>query len=78
VALRPSGIFGPRDMQMIPGFLDAAKAGKSKFQLGDNTKLFDFTYVGNVVDAHLLAADKLGVISAVGGQVSFKLLFLIE
>ena len=28
-------------------------------QIGDNTNLFDWTYVSNVVKAHLLAADKL-------------------
>jgi sterol-4alpha-carboxylate 3-dehydrogenase (decarboxylating) len=28
-------------------------------QLGDNTNLFDWTYVDNVAHAHLLAADKL-------------------
>ena len=33
---------------------------RTHFQLGDNTNLFDYTYVGNVVKAHLLAADKLG------------------
>jgi sterol-4alpha-carboxylate 3-dehydrogenase (decarboxylating) len=29
------------------------------WQIGDNTNLWDWTYVGNVVKAHLLAADKL-------------------
>jgi sterol-4alpha-carboxylate 3-dehydrogenase (decarboxylating) len=33
VALRPSGIFGPGDVQGWPGFIDAARNGKSKFQL---------------------------------------------
>jgi sterol-4alpha-carboxylate 3-dehydrogenase (decarboxylating) len=35
------------------------KEGRTHFQIGDNTNLIDFTYVSNVVDAHLLAADKL-------------------
>jgi sterol-4alpha-carboxylate 3-dehydrogenase (decarboxylating) len=34
----------------------AAKSGQSKFQLGANDNLFDFTYVGNIAHAHLLAA----------------------
>jgi sterol-4alpha-carboxylate 3-dehydrogenase (decarboxylating) len=34
----------------------AAKGGQSKFQLGPNDNLFDFTYVGNIAHAHLLAA----------------------
>jgi sterol-4alpha-carboxylate 3-dehydrogenase (decarboxylating) len=32
---------------------------QTHFQIGDNTNLFDWTYVGNVARAHLLAADKL-------------------
>jgi len=32
---------------------------KTHFQIGQNDKLFDYTYVGNVAKAHLLAADKL-------------------
>jgi sterol-4alpha-carboxylate 3-dehydrogenase (decarboxylating) len=30
---------------------------------GDNSNLFDWTYVGNVAHAHLLAADKLGSVT---------------
>ena len=33
--------------------------GKTGVQLGDNTNIFDFTYVGNVAHAHLLAAQLL-------------------
>jgi sterol-4alpha-carboxylate 3-dehydrogenase (decarboxylating) len=32
---------------------------QTHYQIGDNTNLFDWTYVGNVALAHLLAADKL-------------------
>jgi sterol-4alpha-carboxylate 3-dehydrogenase (decarboxylating) len=35
------------------------KEGKCYVQIGDNTNLFDMTYVGNIAHAHLLAADKL-------------------
>lgn len=59
-ALRPSGIFGPGDRQAISGFYQVIKNGQTKFQIGDNSNLFDWTYVGNVAHAHLLAADKLG------------------
>lgn len=30
------------------------------FQIGDNSTLFDFVHITNVVDAHLLAAERLG------------------
>lgn len=32
---------------------------QTHFQIGDNTNLFDWTYVTNVAKAHLLAADRL-------------------
>ncbi|KAI0272935.1 C-3 sterol dehydrogenase [Russula aff. rugulosa BPL654] len=59
VALRPAGIFGPGDRQVIRGFAQVLEEGRSHFQIGDNTNLFDWTYVGNVAHAHILAADKL-------------------
>ncbi|KAI0314026.1 C-3 sterol dehydrogenase [Amylostereum chailletii] len=59
VALRPAGIFGPGDRQAIVGMLEVLKKGQSHFQIGDNTNIFDWTYVGNVAYAHVLAADKL-------------------
>ncbi|WVQ83349.1 hypothetical protein IAT38_005488 [Cryptococcus sp. DSM 104549] len=61
-AIRPAGIFGPGDRQMISGFYGVVKNGQTKWQIGDNTNLGDFTYVGNVAHAHLLAADKLDTI----------------
>ncbi|KAG9291449.1 hypothetical protein G9A89_021868 [Geosiphon pyriformis] len=57
--IRPSGIFGPGDKQLIPGMIKVMENGQTKFQIGDNFNLFDFTYVENVAYAHLLAADKL-------------------
>lgn len=33
--------------------------GQHKVQIGDGSNLVDWAYVGNVADAHLLAADKL-------------------
>lgn len=59
VAIRPAGIFGEGDVQIIPSMLKAYEKGQTKFQLGTNTNLFDFTYVGNVAHAHLLAAVAL-------------------
>jgi sterol-4alpha-carboxylate 3-dehydrogenase (decarboxylating) len=65
-ALRPSGIFGPGDRQMIPGAINVVKTGKQNVQIGDNKNLTDWTYVENLVHAHLLAADKL-----VGGAARY-------
>ncbi|KAL9636051.1 MAG: hypothetical protein Q9164_003075 [Protoblastenia rupestris] len=54
-ALRPAGIFGEGDMQIAANMLKAYEKGQTKFQLGGNENLFDFTYVGNVAHAHILA-----------------------
>ncbi|KAJ7175801.1 C-3 sterol dehydrogenase [Mycena filopes] len=59
VALRPAGIFGPGDRQVMAGLYQVYERGQTHFQVGDNTNLFDWTYVGNVAAAHLLAADRL-------------------
>ncbi len=74
VALRPAGIFGPGDRQLVPGLRNVAKLGQSKFQLGDNNNLFDWTYAGNVALAHVLAAEKLlddSTKKRVGGEKFF-------
>lgn len=59
VALRPACVFGEGDVQTIPSMLTAYKKGQTKFQLGQNTNLFDFSYVGNVAYAHILATIAL-------------------
>jgi len=58
-AIRPAGIFGPGDRQMIQNFYNVVLNNQTRFQIGDNTNLADFTYVANVAHAHLLAVDKL-------------------
>ena len=48
------------------------KSGNSHYQIGDNTALIDFVYVGNVAKAHILAADKLNIPeSGVAGEAFF-------
>ncbi|KAJ2146102.1 erg26, C-3 sterol dehydrogenase [Coemansia sp. RSA 678] len=70
-ALRPSGIFGPGDRQTTPGALLAQRRNFPVLvQVGSNTALFDFTYVGNLADAHLLCADKM-YNEGVAGQAFF-------
>ncbi|KAF2750921.1 hypothetical protein M011DRAFT_492295 [Sporormia fimetaria CBS 119925] len=54
-AIRPAGIFGEGDIQLLPKMLSAYAKKQHRFQVGDNNNLFDFTYVGNVAHAHLLA-----------------------
>lgn len=59
VCLRPAGIFGPGDRQLVPGLREVALNGQFKFQIGDNNNLFDWTFAGNVADAHVLAAQQV-------------------
>lgn len=44
---------------MISGFYSVVLNNQTRFQIGDNSNLADFTYVTNVAHAHLLAMDKL-------------------
>lgn len=53
VALRPSGIFGEGDPLLVPLTVAKAKEGKMNFIIGSGKNLMDFTYVGNVAQAHL-------------------------
>uniref|UniRef100_A0A0D3DK14 3-beta hydroxysteroid dehydrogenase/isomerase domain-containing protein n=1 Tax=Brassica oleracea var. oleracea TaxID=109376 RepID=A0A0D3DK14_BRAOL len=67
-SIRPSSIFGPGDRLLVPSLVAAARAGKSKFIIGDGSNLYDFTYVENVVHAHVCAERAL----ASGGEVCAK------
>lgn len=58
-SIRPSGIFGEGDVQVLPEMLKVLEEGKHKWQVGSNKNDFDWTYVGNVAHAHLLAGKAL-------------------
>ncbi len=58
-AIRPAGIVGDGDVQIIPPMIQAYRSGKTKFQVGDNSGLFDFTYVENVAYGHVLGLQAL-------------------
>ncbi len=63
VALRYFNVFGPRQdpnsqyAAVVPRFIAAALNNEPVTIYGDGTQSRDFTYVGNVVDANLLAMD---------------------
>ncbi|KAK1346366.1 hypothetical protein QTO34_000220 [Cnephaeus nilssonii] len=67
-AIRPHGIFGPRDPQLVPILIEAARKGKMKFMIGNGENLVDFTFVENVVHGHILAAEHLSQDTALGGK----------
>jgi nucleoside-diphosphate-sugar epimerase len=67
-ALRPHLIWGPGDTHLVPRLLTRARAKRLR-RVGDGTNLVDITYVENAADAHLQAADALGIaqpVTAVG------------
>lgn len=68
IAIRPHGIFGPRDPQLVPILIDAARKGKMKFMIGNGENLVDFTFVENVVHGHILSAEHLGEDAGLGGK----------
>ena len=71
VALRYFNVFGPRQdpssqyAAVVPLFVHAIEEGSPVTIYGDGEQSRDFTYVENVVDANLLAADAEGA----GGHV---------
>lgn len=50
---------GRQDRQFFPVLVANARRGKTKYAIGDGKNVADFTFVGNVAHAHLLAAEKV-------------------
>jgi nucleoside-diphosphate-sugar epimerase len=71
VSLRYFNVFGPGQdagspyAAVVPRFLRAVAAGEPVTIYGDGTQSRDFTYVENVIDANLLAAEAERVSGAV-------------
>jgi UDP-N-acetylglucosamine/UDP-N-acetyl-alpha-D-glucosaminouronate 4-epimerase len=87
VALRYFNVFGPRQdpsgpyAAVIPLFIKALLAGQQPTIYGDGLQTRDFTYVENVVQANLLAAEAnraAGQVFNVGSGVSISLLDLLR
>lgn len=66
VALRPHGIWGPRDRTLFPRIIGRAKA-RRLVQVGDGTNVISTVYVANATDALVLAATA----AAAPGNVYF-------
>ncbi|KAK9820524.1 hypothetical protein WJX72_011291 [[Myrmecia] bisecta] len=71
VALRPSGIFGEGDPLLVPIAVEKAKQGKMKYIIGSGDNLMDYTYVGNVAQAHIQAGEALIPGSRIAGKAYF-------
>jgi sterol-4alpha-carboxylate 3-dehydrogenase (decarboxylating) len=66
-SLRPASAIGEADTICLGKMIAAAEQGKSRFQMGNGQNIYDFVYVGNVADAHILAARHL--LSAYGKPI---------
>ncbi len=83
VALRYFNVYGPRQnpeseyAAVIPKFVTACLEGRSAEIYGDGEQTRDFTFVGDVVRANLLAAESTDAIGTVvnvagGGRISLN------
>lgn len=70
-SLRPHIIYGPGDGRFLPAILRRAQAGALRVGVGTHDKLSDFTYIDNLIDALLLADQKLVENPALGGRAYF-------
>lgn len=87
VTIRYFNVFGPRQdpaseySAVIPKFVTSMLAGERPTIFGDGTQSRDFTYVENIVEANLKAADAPGVsgrVMNVACGTQFSLLDLID
>jgi nucleoside-diphosphate-sugar epimerase len=69
-ALRPVGMYGPRDRYHLGNFVAMARRGMS-LRLGDGSARFSHVYSENAAHAHLLAAERLWAGSIVSGRCYF-------
>jgi nucleoside-diphosphate-sugar epimerase len=56
VIVRPGIIYGPGDRHALPRFIEKINSGKMRF-IGPGDRLINNTYVGNLVEAMLLAVE---------------------
>ena len=69
-AIRPHLVWGPGDPHLIPRLITRGKAGKLK-QVGNGQNMVDISYIDNVADAHVLAAENLHSDASAAGNAYF-------
>ncbi|KAK1313646.1 3beta-hydroxysteroid-dehydrogenase/decarboxylase isoform 2 [Acorus calamus] len=74
--IRRSSIFGPGDKLLVPSLVTTARAGKSKFIVGDGNNMYDFTYVENVAHGHICAEQALALGGAVAERAAGQAYFI--
>lgn len=57
--LRMCQLYGVGDIYLVKGVLNKLNTGELKYQIGDNTCLYDFISAPNAANAHVLSANAL-------------------
>ncbi len=70
VALRPHLIWGPGDNHLVPRIIERGKKNALR-RIGSRNALVDTVYIDNAAQAHLDAAQHLGIHSVVAGKAYF-------
>jgi sterol-4alpha-carboxylate 3-dehydrogenase (decarboxylating) len=70
-ALRPCTIIGPGDTAVISLMHDLIAKGETYFIVGDGNNFYDFMYIDNAVDAHVLAVENLLSSKTAAGEIFF-------
>ncbi|MCP4310464.1 MAG: NAD-dependent epimerase/dehydratase family protein, partial [Bacteroidetes bacterium] len=70
ISLRPHLVWGPYDTHLIPGILNRVGSGKMR-RIGDKEHFIDTTYIDNMVDALVLAAEALKSNPKAAGKALF-------
>jgi sterol-4alpha-carboxylate 3-dehydrogenase (decarboxylating) len=67
-SVRPAVICGPGDYQLVTTIQKCIDKLETPFVIGDGGGLYDFIYVGNVADAHVLAVHNLLTTRTAAGE----------
>ena len=71
-AIRPGGIYGPGERRTIVGpLVESVKQGAPVVVFASGKSLLDYTYIDNLVDGQIRAAERLFNGSPVAGQAYF-------
>lgn len=70
-SLSPSVLTGPGDYQLLPAIHACIAKWETPFAVGDGLNLWDVSYVTNIADAHVLAAENLASSKTAAGEGFF-------
>lgn len=69
-AIRPHLVWGPEDPHLIPRLVERGRRRQLKI-VGNGSNLVDISYVDNVADSHVLAAENLNSSATAAGNAYF-------